>query len=301
MKALNQAARPTPTPPPHPSDGPAACADGCCYNGGMSPLASPAASPAGTATAASTVPLAQVVALEERAFNAWPAHQTVFHQGWVFRLSGGYTKRANSVNALVAQAPFAGVHEAARAMYARHGLPAVFRISPLAPAEADQELAKAGYQHFDPSLVLHRPLRAGMSPADQSTVVSTSASVPWLEGFATANGVAAHHRALHRSMLQAIAHPTAFALQHDAHGQAVGFGLAVLERSAVGLYDLAVAPAHRGGGRGRALVQALLHWATEAGATSAYLQVRAQNTPALRLYESMGFTTAYGYHYRVPG
>jgi ribosomal protein S18 acetylase RimI-like enzyme len=75
----------------------------------------------------------------------------------------------------------------------------------------------------------------------------------------------------------------------------------VLERSAVGLYDLAVAPAHRGGGRGRALVQALLHWATEAGATSAYLQVRAQNTPALRLYESMGFTTAYGYHYRVPG
>ena len=39
----------------------------------------------------------------------------------------------------------------------------------------------------------------------------------------------------------------------------------------------------------------------EAGATSAYLQVRAQNTPALRLYESMGFKTAYGYHYRVPG
>jgi len=48
-------------------------------------------------------------------------------------------------------------------------------------------------------------------------------------------------------------------------------------------------------------VQALLHWGAEAGATSAYLQVRAQNTPALRLYESMGFKTAYGYHYRVPG
>ena len=46
---------------------------------------------------------------------------------------------------------------------------------------------------------------------------------------------------------------------------------------------------------------ALLHWGAEAGATSAYLQVRAQNTPALRLYESMGFKTAYGYHYRVPG
>jgi len=113
--------------------------------------------------------------------------------------------------------------------------------------------------------------------------------------------VAPHHRNLHRSILDAIAHPVGYALQHDTQGHAVGFGLAVLERGAVGLYDLAVAPEHRGSGRGRALVQALLHWGAEAGATSAYLQVRAQNTPALRLYESMGFKTAYGYHYRVPG
>ena len=251
---------------------------------------------------ANTVPAALVRALEERAFNAWPAHQTVFHRGWVFRLSGGYTKRANSVNALVPGTPFDGVREAAAALYARHGLPAVFRISPLAPAEADQELADAGYQHFDPSLVLHRPLAPGSVPRpDRTTVVSNSPSPAWLEGFAAANGVAPHHRNLHRSILDAIAHPVGYALQHDAQGHAVGFGLAVLERGAVGLYDLAVAPEHRGGGRGRALVQALLHWGMQAEATSAYLQVRAQNTPALRLYESMGFKTAYGYHYRVPG
>lgn len=249
--------------------------------------------------------LAQVTALEERAFNAWPARQTVFHQGWVFRLAGGYTKRANSVNALVPGAPFDGVREAATALYARHGLPAVFRISPLAPPEADQSLAAAGYQLFDPSLVLHRPLsRSGASSVGQpdgSTHISPSPSAAWQEGFATANSVPLHHRALHQSLLDHIAHPAAFALQHDAQGRPAGFGLAVLERGAVGLFDLAVAPAQRGGGRGRALVQALLHWAAEAGATSAYLQVRAQNLPALRLYESMGFATAYGYHYRVPG
>lgn len=249
-----------------------------------------------------TAPTNLVRALEERAFNAWPAHQTVFHGGWVFRLSGGYTKRANSVNALVPGAPFDGVREAAAALYVRHGLPAVFRITPLAPAEADQALADAGYQHFDPSLVLQRPLPPGsLPPPDGSTLVSTSPSAAWLEGFAAANGVALHHRNLHRSILDAIAHPGGYALQRDADGHAVGFGLAVLERHAVGLYDLAVAPGHRGSGRGRALVQALLHWGSEAGATSAYLQVRAQNTPALRLYESMGFRTAYGYHYRVPG
>lgn len=255
--------------------------------------------PAPHAIAAAAAPIALTRALEERAFNAWPAHQTVFHRGWVFRLSGGYTQRANSVNALTPGAQFDGVREAATALYARHGLPTVFRLSPLAPPEADQELADAGYQHFDPSLVLHRPL-GGLAPPDGSTTVLSSPSDAWLDGFAAANGVALHHRALHRTMVQAIAHPTAFAMLH-AQGQSVGFGLAVLERGAVGLFDLAVAPAHRGCGRGRALVGALLHWAAQAGATSAYLQVRAQNTTALRLYESLGFKTAYGYHYRVPG
>ncbi|MFY3385983.1 GNAT family N-acetyltransferase [Paracidovorax sp. MALMAid1276] len=259
----------------------------------------PIAQPAPTAPAA---PAALIRALEERAFNAWPAHQTVFHRGWVFRLSGGYTKRANSVNALVPGAPFDGVREAAAALYARHGLPAVFRISPLAPPEADAELADAGYAHFDPSVVLYRPLAPGSVERSEGpqALVSTSPSDTWLEGFATANGVAPHHRRLHQRMLESIAHPAAYALLLD-QGYGVGFGLAVLERGSVGLFDLAVASTHRGGGRGRALVQALLHWAVQAGATSAYLQVRAHNDAALRLYEGMGFRAAYEYHYRVPG
>ena len=241
---------------------------------------------------------ADIRTLEERAFNAWPAHQTVFHQGWVFRLSGGFTKRANSVNALEPGAPFGGVREAATALYARYGLPAVFRLSPLAPPEADQALADAGYAHFDPSLVLHRPL-ANVARPDANAVVMPMPSTTWLDGFADANGVAPHHRALHHAMVQSIAQPTAFAVLQD-QGHAVGFGLAVLERGAVGLFDIAVAPGHRGSGRGRALVGALLHWGAQAGASSAYLQVRAQNTPALRLYESLGFRVAYHYHYRVP-
>ena len=230
------------------------------------------------------------------------AHQTVLHEGWVLRLSGGFTKRANSANALEPGAPWAGVREAAEALYARHGLPAVFRLSPLAPPGADEALARAGYAHFDPSWVLHRPL-AGLpaaAPAPGAVLLAPSPSDAWMEGFATANGVPPHHRALHRMALQAIAQPATFALLRGLQGQPVGFALAVLERGMVGLYDIAVAPGHRGSGHGRALVMALLHWGAAAGAMSAYLQVRAQNAPALRLYESLGFGPAYGYHYRVP-
>ncbi len=41
-----------------------------------------------------------VLGLEERGFNAWPAPRNIYFGGWMFRLGGGYTKRANSANAL---------------------------------------------------------------------------------------------------------------------------------------------------------------------------------------------------------
>ena len=44
--------------------------------------------------------LSQVRRLEELAFAAWPALETRDDAGWRLRFSGGYTKRANSINAL---------------------------------------------------------------------------------------------------------------------------------------------------------------------------------------------------------
>lgn len=238
-------------------------------------------------------------ALEQRAFNAWPARQSVLQGGWVFRLSGGFTKRANSVNAIEAGASFSGVRAAAEALYARHGLPPVFRMSPLAHADADPELADAGYTHFDPSLVM---AAAGLDAAQAHAGVQIDAtpSATWLDGFAAANGVRAQYHAIHHGMVHAIALPCAFASLRDGSGRTIGFGLAVLERGSMGLYDIVVDPELRGQGHGRTLVRALLHWGREAGAVSAYLQVRAVNEVARRLYAGLGFGEVYQYHYRIP-
>ena len=88
--------------------------------------------------------------LEERSINAWPALQTVLFGGWVFRVSKGHTKRANSANAINPTVPFDEVRAASEYLYALHNLPAIFRLSPLAAPEIDKALDDAGYSIYDP-------------------------------------------------------------------------------------------------------------------------------------------------------
>lgn len=241
--------------------------------------------------------LTAVRALEERSFNAWPARQTVLFNGWLFRMAGGYTKRANSVNAAEPHASFEGVRAAAEAFYERHGLPAVFRLSPLAPPEADKALEDEGYAFFDPTQVARASLSAAaMHP---SISISTTPLPAWLEGIAAANGVTPPQDELHHAIVRSIALPSAFATLHE-QGEAIGFGLAVVERGALGLYDIVVNPTRRRRGHGRMLTCALMHWGHESGAKSAYLQVREENEAARRLYADLGFEDFYRYHYRVP-
>ena len=55
------------------------------------------------------------------------------------------------------------------------------------------------------------------------------------------------------------------------------------------VYGVAVAHPAKGRGIGRALVQTLIHRLNDAAITRIYLEVRADNTPAMKLYESLGF------------
>lgn len=241
--------------------------------------------------------LANIRAFEERAINAWPAIQTVLFGGWILRVSKGYTKRANSVNAVNPSSPFDEVRAAAEQLYARHNLPVIFRLSPLASQEVDQALEHAGYSIFDPSLVLFTALSGGMG--NDNVTIEKAPSTAWLDGFAEANAVAAQDRTIHDRMVSLIAMPSAFATLIE-DGRAIGFGLAVYEHGVVGLFDIVVVPSKRGRGNGRKLTSALLQWGWQTGAHEAYLQVREQNEGARKLYTGLRFREAYRYHYRAP-
>jgi ribosomal-protein-alanine N-acetyltransferase len=74
-----------------------------------------------------------------------------------------------------------------------------------------------------------------------------------------------------------------------ADGVAAGFCAARLAGPESELLLLAVAPAARRRGLGRALLDHWLDWAAAAGASEAFLEMRADN-PARALYESAAFS-----------
>ena len=84
-----------------------------------------------------------------------------------------------------------------------------------------------------------------------------------------------------------------------ADGRILGCGLGVTQGKHLGIFDIVIAPDHRGQGHGTRLINALLAWGQAQGAQTAYLQVMCNNEPALRLYEKLGFQEKYQYWYRI--
>jgi GNAT superfamily N-acetyltransferase len=74
-------------------------------------------------------------------------------------------------------------------------------------------------------------------------------------------------------------------------------GVAAVDGDWAGFRSIEVSPERRREGLGLAVMAALLGWAAERGATTAYLQVIGDNTPALALYERLGFVEHHRYRY----
>ncbi len=79
----------------------------------------------------------------------------------------------------------------------------------------------------------------------------------------------------------------------------ISCGLGVLSDGLFGLFDIVTHPQHRNKGYGYKLISGMLHWALENGASLSYLQVVAENTPAIGLYKKFGYEVAHEYHYKI--
>jgi ribosomal-protein-alanine acetyltransferase len=121
---------------------------------------------------------------------------------------------------------------------------------------------------------------------------ATVADVPKIRALEVQSSTAAHWNFTQYDALFAADAISRFALvaQEDTNdSEIVGFLVASRLTDEWELENIVVDDRHKNHGIGTALVRRLLSEAEAAGATSIILEVRESNTPARRLYESIGF------------
>ncbi|MDQ7024904.1 MAG: GNAT family N-acetyltransferase [Anaerolineae bacterium] len=235
--------------------------------------------------------------LEHISLRAWPALETQLYDGWLLRFSNGYTGRANSVN------PFDGSSLSldekiayCENLYAKRQLDMRFRMNEAVfPSELDATLAQHGYDYFSETHVLVCDLAQHPPMTDTRFQFTEKFTEKWLAAYTSMNDTAPRHIPTLHAMLQNIESDTCFgSMMGDA-----AVGLAVRKDNFVGLFDIVVDASQRRQGLGKGLVSSLMAWGLSQGASSAYLQVVAENAPAQTLYAHLGFALHHKYWYRI--
>jgi ribosomal protein S18 acetylase RimI-like enzyme len=241
--------------------------------------------------------------LEEVLLNATAPPEQLLYDGWLLRLSREHIKRASSVNPVFASTlPLAGKIDACEHEYRSRGLVPIFRITSLAAAPGlDAELDARGYRFFEPSLVQTAPLESfgATSAPPVGQHFETMEMEPWVAMVGRLRGwpdhdVDAHVRRMASSVLRS--HCVSLMAGDDV----ASCGLVTIDGDFAGLFDIYTPPDGRGNGLATSLCLRLLGIGREHGAKHGWLSVLANNASALKVYERLGFVTAYEYWYRVP-
>jgi N-acetylglutamate synthase len=238
--------------------------------------------------------------VEESCLNTWPALQQAHYGGWVLRFSGGFTRRANSANALSCTLAagdrfFADVE----ALYRYQRQPAIYRLTSLIGGDTDRCLAARGYAKEGRSLVLYHEFGPIAHAFDPAVRLPARPSPAWFAAMAALQPYAPREAALYRRIVSAVPVPTAFAmLVEEDHDQPAALAYGAVHRSILCYVSVVTDPGRRRRGHARRVLASLAAWAAEEGASAACLEVEADNSPALALYERLGFRELYRYHYR---
>jgi ribosomal protein S18 acetylase RimI-like enzyme len=226
----------------------------------------------------------------------WPAREVELLGDWVLRAHGGITGRANS--AMAVGDPGMPVPEALRAVqawYAGRGLPPLLQL-PLADP-VNLAMSDEGWQRLHVTVVQVAPIAPVLAQVPDVTVrpvVEPTPSSDWLSVMHDLDDDVDGHVAI-------LAGPPVVGFATLYQGtDPLAIGRVSVEGEWCGITSVDVVPAARRRGLGSQVMATLLDWAQQQGARSSYLQVRAANAGALKLYDALGYVTHHPYGYRAP-
>jgi N-acetylglutamate synthase len=225
-------------------------------------------------------------AIESLHVRAWPALETANIDGWLWRCSGGASKRANSVSTLrfVGTDPNAALDQVERRYRERNASILVQTYDVTEPHGLRDLLKERGYVNAESTLTMWKRVERRNAPTD--TDVRDNPEPEWRDVYLGA--ITDNRRAVNARILQTIPRPKAyFTCQRD--GQVISTALCVTDGEFGVVECMATrADLRRQGGAGTVL-NALEAWASALGVQHLALQVVTTNEPAIALYARCGF------------
>jgi ribosomal protein S18 acetylase RimI-like enzyme len=234
--------------------------------------------------------------LEPIAARAWRAAEEWRLGGWRLYASDGYSGRINACWPLEApDRPLDEAIAAAEAWYEARRLKPVFKVveEAAAPEGLTGRLAALGYAAHTETLMMTGAVRGS---ADPGVRIDDAVDEAFAKVFAAAGNPDPGDARERLDALGRIAPPRAF-VRIDVAGAPAAIGACAVEGPWTGVFGMRTAAEHRRKGLARRVFGALMAFSSAAGATRAYLQVEAENAPAIALYREAGFDEAYRYLY----
>jgi N-acetylglutamate synthase len=226
------------------------------------------------------------IRMERAHVRAWPALRTASVEGWLWRASGGGSQRANSVSTV----DFIGndlpaAIDTIETMYRARGAPTRFQtFDETSPAMLPAALQARNYIPGETTMTMFKRPESIAMPAQVE--ISDTAGDQWLDVYLGA--ITESRRAINRRILATIPAPRKFFACH-ADGKVISTALAVIACNCAVVECVATSPhARRQSGASRVMA-ALLAWAASQHTDLVGLQVVAANTPAVNLYQTLGF------------
>jgi ribosomal protein S18 acetylase RimI-like enzyme len=229
--------------------------------------------------------------LELAAAATWSPDTTAYVDGWKVSSNGGFSRRLNSATAVGQAETSLEAKRSVTRWLSERGSPLVVRVTPLTDPTTAESCQRNWYlEPRDETIVMTRAILDRDPIPD--VIYADPVDEVFVEEFFSFNGRRPADDEVW-SRLAGRVSPDATGLW--AKGAAVGF--VVVSGALACTYSVAVKTTERRKGLGLTMMAAAESWAAMRGARSMALQVLGTNKPARGLYERLGYSEAYRYHY----